>query len=302
MVREDVTFQSDQLKLVGHFYKPDNIDPPYPTIVMGGGWCYVKELIQPEYAKHFTKQGIAALAFDYRNLGESEGKPRQHISPWDQIFDIINATTYVTTRDDVNNDKIGVWGISYAGGHVFPVGSMDSRHKLLISVVPMIDGWYNTLRANSNVSLRAHWAHIEDDRQERYKSGKDGRIAHSAHPHDEPSTWPAPETWPVFRKFKDTVAPNHEHWTTVRSAELAMMYDVRPFMQRIIHQPVLMVTSWYDDITMTEHEVPAFNTIPSPRKELVQVGGDASHMSLYDNPDHVNIVGKACADFAKKYL
>jgi len=302
MSRENITFQSDGLKLVGHFYKPENVDPPYPTVVMGGGWCYVKELIQPEYAEHFVKQGIAALSFDYRNLGESEGEPRQHISPWDQIFDIINATTYVTTRDDVDNDRIGVWGISYAGGHVFPVGCMDNRHKLLISVVPMIDGWYNMLRANSNVSLRAHWAHIEKDRQERFESGKDGRIAHSAHPHDEPSTWPAPETWPVFKKFKDTVAPNHEHWTTVRSAELAMMYDVRPFMQRIIHQPVLMVTSWYDDITMTEHEVPAFNTIPSPKKELVQVGGDASHMSLYDNPDHVNIVGQACADFAKKYL
>ncbi|MEE3000181.1 MAG: alpha/beta hydrolase [Pseudomonadota bacterium] len=302
MPREDIEFQSDGLKLVGHFYIPENVKPPYPTVVMGGGWCYVKELIQPEYAEHFVKQGIAALAFDYRNLGESEGEPRQHISPWEQIFDIINATTYVTTRKDVDNDRIGVWGISYAGGHVFPIGCMDSRHKLLISVVPMIDGWYNMLRANSNVSLRAHWSHIENDRLERFKSGKDGRIAHSAHPHDEPSTWPAPETWPVFKKFKDTVAPNHEHWTTVRSAELAMMYDVRPFMQRIIHQPVLMVTSWYDDITMTEHEVPAFNTIPSPRKELVQVGGDASHMSLYDNPDHVNIVGKACADFAKKYL
>ena len=81
-----------------------------------------------------------------------------------------------------------------------------------------------------------------------------------------------------------------------------MYLGLRPFMKRIIPQPVLMVTSWYDDITMTELEVPAFNTIPSPRKELVQVGGDASHMSLYDNPDHVNIVGKACTDFAVKYL
>ena len=89
MSREDITFQSDGLKLVGHFYKPENVDPPYPTVVMGGGWCYVKELIQPEYAEHFVKQGIAALSFDYRNLGESEGEPRQHISPWDQIFDII---------------------------------------------------------------------------------------------------------------------------------------------------------------------------------------------------------------------
>ena len=53
---------------------------------------------------------------------------------------------------------------------------------------------------------------------------------------------------------------------------------------------------------MTEFEVPAFQTIPSPRKELLQVGGDASHMSLYDNLDHLQIVGSACANFAKKYL
>lgn len=302
MARENIEFMSDGLKLKGHFYTPDNAEPPYPTIVMGGGWCYVKELIQPEYAAFFLEKGIAALAFDYRNLGESEGEPRQHLNPWEQIFDIINATTYATMRDDVAEDRIGVWGISYAGAHVFPVTAMDRRVRLLISVVPLIDGWYTQLRANSNVGMRERWDVIEKDRIERYKTGKDGTIAHSAHPHDVPSSWPAPETWPVFKVLKETVAPNHEHWSTVRSLELAMMYDIRPFMQRIIHQPVLMVTSWYDDIVMTELEVPAFQSIPSPRKELVQVGGDASHMSLYDNPDHINIVGNACADFAKKYL
>jgi len=51
-----------------------------------------------------------------------------------------------------------------------------------------------------------------------------------------------------------------------------LSYDVTPYMKRIIHQPTLMVTSWYDDITMTEFEVPAFHTIPSPRKKRVQVG------------------------------
>ncbi len=302
MARQDIDFMSDGLKLKGHFYTPDTGDGPFPTIVMGGGWCYVKELIQPEYAQYFVDAGIAALTFDYRNFGESEGEPRQHLSPWDQIFDIVNGITFCTTRADVDASRIGIWGISYAGGHVFPVAAMDRRVRTLISVVPLIDGWYTQLRANSNVSLRNQWVHIENDRVERYNSGIDGTIAHSAHPHDKPSAWPSPETWPVFKKFKDTVAPNHEHWTTVRSVELAMMYDVRPFMARIIHQPVLMVTSWYDDITMTELEVPAFNTIPSPKKKLVQVGGDASHMSLYDNPDHLDIVGKACADFAKKYL
>ena len=74
-----------------------------------------------------------------------------------------------------------------------------------------------------------------------------------------------------------------------------------PYMKRIIHQPTLMVTSWYDDITMTEFEVPAFHTIPSPRKKLVQIGEGASHMSLYDNPDHLRIVGEACTAFAGEY-
>lgn len=60
MAREEVTFQSDGLKLVGHFYRPDDIGPPYPTIVMGSSWCYVKELIQPEYAEHFIVAWISA--------------------------------------------------------------------------------------------------------------------------------------------------------------------------------------------------------------------------------------------------
>jgi uncharacterized protein len=302
MKRENVNFNSDGLSLAGHFYTPDDAKGPHPCIVMGGGWCYVKELIQPEYAEHLVNAGFAVLSFDYRNLGDSEGEIRQHINPWEQIDDIINATTYVSLRDDVDENRIGVWGISYAGAHVFPVAALDPRIKLLISVVPMLDGWYNVLRANSNVGLRELWDLVQNDRVERFKTGKHGTIAHSAHPHDKPSTWPAPETWPVFKKFKETVAPNHEHWTTVKSFEYAMAYDVTPYMKRIIHQPVLMVTSWYDDITMTEFEVPAFNTIPSPRKKLVQVGGDASHMSLYDNENHLEIVGKACADFALEYL
>jgi len=302
MPREEVDYRSEGLAIKGHFYTPEGVSPPYPCVVMGGGWCYVKELIQPEYAGFFTDAGFAALTFDYRHLGESEGDPRQHINPWSQIDDLINSITYVCERDDVDSDRIGVWGISYAGAHVFPVAAQDARVRAVFSVVPMLDGYYNALRANSNVGYREILALIAKDRVERFRTGEYGTIAHSAHPHEKPSSWPAPETWPVFKKFKETVAPNHEHWTTVQSLEYALRYDVTPYMKRIIYTPVLMVTSAYDDITMTEFEVPAFNTIPTPRKRLVQVGGDASHMSLYDNPNHLDLVGRACAEFATEYL
>lgn len=302
MAREEVAYQSEGLVIKGHFYTPDNAEPPYPCVVMGGGWCYVKELIQPEYAEFFTAAGYAALTFDYRHLGDSEGEPRQHINPWAQVDDLINSITYASLRDDVDADRIGVWGISYAGAHVFPVGALDQRVKVILSVVPMLDGYYNSLRANSNVGYRELLDVIAEDRVERFQTGQHGTIAHSAHPHDAPSAFPAPETWPVFKKFKKTVAPNHEHWTTIQSVEYVLAYDVTPYMKRINYTPVLMVTSASDDITMTEYEIPAFNTIPTPRKQLVQIGGGASHMSLYDNPDHLELVGNACAGFVKEYL
>jgi hypothetical protein len=208
----------------------------------------------------------------------------------------------VSLRSDVDADRIGVWGISYAGAHVFPVGAMDQRVKVILSVVPMLDGYYNSLRANSNVGYRELMHVIAEDRVKRFQTGEHGTIAHSAHPHDVPSAFPAPETWPVFKKFKESVAPNHEHWTTIQSVEYVLAYDVTPYMKRINYTPVLMVTSAYDDITMTEYEIPAFNSIPTPRKRLVQIGGGASHMSLYDNPDHLQLVGKACAEFVTEYL
>ena len=243
MNREDVEFMSDGIKLRWHFCTPESREGPYPTIVMAGGWCYVKELIQPEYAKYFVDAGFACLTFDYRNTGDSDGEPRQHLVPMEQVYDVINGITYVCERADVDANRIGVWGISYAGGHVFPIGALDLRPKILISVVPMLNGWYNSLRANSNVSMRDLWKLIEKDRVERFKTGKHGKILHSAHPHDDVSTFPAPETWPVFKKFKESVAPNHEHWTTVQSVEHVLAYDATPYMKRIIHQPTLLVTS-----------------------------------------------------------
>ena len=64
--------------------------------MLAGGWCYVKELVQPKYAEpRSPRPGIAALLFDYRRLGGSAGEPRQHLDPHDQIEDYRNALSYL---------------------------------------------------------------------------------------------------------------------------------------------------------------------------------------------------------------
>ena len=70
-MREDVTFLSDGRKLAGHLYLPEG-DGPFPLVVMAGGWCYVKELVQPYYAQAFVDAGARHLIFTPATRGDAE--------------------------------------------------------------------------------------------------------------------------------------------------------------------------------------------------------------------------------------
>ena len=103
-MRQDVEFKSCGTTIRAHLYMPEG-NGPFPIVVMAGGWCYVKELVQPEYAKAFAGAGLAALVFDYRNFGDSHGEPRQHLDPWGQIEDYRNAISFAETLPGIRKDR-----------------------------------------------------------------------------------------------------------------------------------------------------------------------------------------------------
>jgi hypothetical protein len=185
---------------------------------------------------------------------------------------------------------------------VFILGALDSRVKVVCSVVPMVNGYETARRNMSNVRFNEFVALIAQDRERRYETGEHGRILHSAHPHGELSTWPSPATWPVFKKLKETSAPNHEHWSTIASAEWVLAYDVAPFLSRLVATPVCVVVASFDDIVASDIQVDYFNRIPSPNKQLVQLGHGATHMSIYDNPDHLALAADACSQWLRTHL
>src|SRR3546814_15595498 len=73
------------------------------------GWCYVREVTMPTYARKFAENGFNALIIDYRNLGVSGGDNRQHLDPWAQIRDYQNAISFLERHPAVDPDKIGAW-------------------------------------------------------------------------------------------------------------------------------------------------------------------------------------------------
>jgi hypothetical protein len=269
---------------------------------MAGGWCYVKELVQPQYAGVFRDAGFAALIFDYRGFGGSGGEPRQHLDPWAQIEDYRNAVSYLETRPEVDADHIAVWGISYSGGHALIVGAVDRRVRAVLSVVPVVEGLETMRRAHGTMGFRRFTSELVASRRRRFLSGEHEYMKHSSErPADELCTWPFPGSPPLFRMLKETQAPRYENRNTVASAEMLLDYSVAPYVARLVDTPTLMVLADNDDFTQWDLEMAAFNAIPSPRKHAAVIP-DTGHHDLYRDPEKLAAAAAICRDFLVDHL
>lgn len=130
-----VTFKSEGLTLVGHLYYPDNFEAgkQYPAIVVSGSWTTVKEQMAGFYAAKLAKEGFMALAFDFRNFGESEGEPRFYENPQMKVVDIQNAVSHLGQLTEVASNRIGAFGVCAGAGYVLVAASLDARIKAVVT-------------------------------------------------------------------------------------------------------------------------------------------------------------------------
>jgi uncharacterized protein len=133
-----VEFDADGTTLRGWLYRPPHRAAAAPAVVMAHGYNCIKELYLDRYAAAVA--GHVVLAYDHRNFGESDGEPRQELDPWMQVRDYRNAITFVQTLDGVDPERIGIWGTSYAGGHVLVVAAVDRRVRCVVAQVLTISG------------------------------------------------------------------------------------------------------------------------------------------------------------------
>lgn len=117
-----VHFQSDGATLSGTLYLPAG-KLPFPAVVLfhGSG-------AQPRdsFSAHwFAEQGIAALAYDKRGVGDSTGDFR-NIPFMELADDGLAAIDLLKARKDIDRTRIGVWGLSQ-GGWLGPLAASRSR-------------------------------------------------------------------------------------------------------------------------------------------------------------------------------
>jgi fermentation-respiration switch protein FrsA (DUF1100 family) len=294
-----VEFASGGERLEGLLYLPGGRGP-HPFVVMAGGWCYVKELVQPKFSEEFAKLGLGSLIFDYRYMGGSGGEPRQHIDPWQQIEDYRSAISYVEGLDEVDADRIGAWGISYSGGHVMILGAIEPRVRAICSVVPVTDGYENMRLGHGTLGLRRLKAELLAARRRRYATGEVTYLPHQPDG-DELATWPYPQSRITFRRLKETQAPAYDGRSTAESTEMLMSYSVFPFLSRLLATPTLIVVAEGDDHTHWELQAAAYEAIPGSRKRL-HVVPRSTHLTFYEDDATARAVAATAGGWFNDHL
>lgn len=273
MQTTQVYFYSDGFRLSGLWRTPDNRPGPYRAIVQGPGWLGLKDAkLYVRYHEALTERGFAVLVFDYRGFGDSEG-PQDIVSPRSQLADLVNAVTYLTTRDDVVAEAIGVFGSGgTGGGNAVLLAAADPRIRAAVSQVPVADGrdWLHRMR-QEHQWLR-YLAELEDDRRERVLTGK-GRLVH---PREEIMIPTDERRATAIKSDVDGRVP-----TAVSLQSVDEILEYRPIdAAQGLTTPLLVVAVEADATTPTDHAERLYAAAAGPKQLIMQ--HNTTHYAAYD--------------------
>ena len=133
------------ITLAADLYKPKNASGKYPAIAVSGPFGAVKEQCSGLYAQTMAERGYLTIAFDPSFTGESGGYPRFMASPDINTEDFMAAVDFLSIREDVDPDKIGIIGICGWGGMALNAAALDTRIKATVAST-----MYDMTRVNAN--------------------------------------------------------------------------------------------------------------------------------------------------------
>ena len=129
-----VTFHNRYgITLAADLYIPKNATGKMAAIAVCGPFGAVKEQASGLYAQELAKRGFLTIAFDPSFTGESSGQPRYVASPDINTEDFCAAVDYLSTRADVDPERIGILGICGWGGMAVNAAAIDTRIKATVA-------------------------------------------------------------------------------------------------------------------------------------------------------------------------
>ena len=289
-VSDKVTVESVRFKnrfgitLAADLYKPKQAEGKLPAIAVSGPFGAVKEQSSGLYAQTMAERGFLAIAFDPSYTGESSGEPRYVASPDINTEDFSAAVDFLSIREDVDSERIGIIGICGWGGMALNAAAIDTRIKATVTVT-MYDmsrvnanGYFDAMDANARYELRKKL------NAQRTIDARNGSYALAGGVVD-----PLPEDAPQF------VKDYYDYYKTKRGYHKRSLnsnngWNVTSSLS-FINTPLLTYSDEIRSAVLMIHgekahsryfSEDAFKKLKGDNKELLIIPG-ASHVDLYDN-------------------
>lgn len=284
-----VTFHNRYgITLAADLYIPRNATGKLPAIAVSGPFGAVKEQSSGLYAQALAERGFLAIAFDPSYTGESSGEPRYVASPDINTEDFCAAVDYLSTRDDVDAERIGILGICGWGGMALNAAAIDTRIKATVASTMYnmsrvnANGYFDGMDADARHELRKQ---LNEQRTEDYKKGS---YALAGGVMD-----PLPDDAPLFVKdyYGYYKTPRGYHKRSLNSNNGWNKTSSLSF----INMPILTYSDEIRSAVLLIHgekahsryfSEDAFKKLKGGNKELMIIPG-ANHVDLYDNPEAI---------------
>ncbi len=293
VTREKVRFHNRYgIELAGDLYLPKEAEGKLAAVAVSGPFGAVKEQCSGLYAEELASRGFAALAFDPSFTGESGGAVRNVASPDINTEDFSAAVDFLSTRDFVDPEKVGILGICGWGGMALNAAAMDTRIKATVTAT-----MYDMTRVNAKGYFDA--ADSADARYEtkkalnaqRTKDYQDGTYARAGGVVD-----PLPEDAPFFvkdyydyykteRGYTERSLNSNDGWNVTSSLSFLNMPILR--YSHEIRSAVLMIHGEKAHSCYFSRD--AFADLvrdnPSAENKELLIIPDAVHTDLYDRKE-----------------
>jgi len=290
-MKKYVEFYSEGCRIAADLYVPDAAvaGQSLPAVILCHGFAGIRTILLPPYAEELSRNGFAALLFDYRGFGDSDGE-RGRLVPAEQRVDIRNAITFMQTLDEVDPERIGLWGTSFGGANAICTAALDKRVKCLSVQITFGSGERMVGAGMSDEEKRKLHATLEKAWQRAVVRNKSMMLAMEQILTDDDSK--------AF--YEKTVAEHPEFKTKLPLTTIRESLEYRPEeCLASVRVPVMFIGAT-DDIVCPVAETHALHEKAYEPKAVLIIEG-ARHYDVYEGEFFKQSCGAAVGWF-KKYL
>lgn len=259
---KEITFYSEGVPLWGKIFVPkehnDGEKRAAVIVLQGFAGRYDYLGAAEATAMRLAAAGYVAFGFECRTFGKSAPPGTVPLAdPFMESIDIRNAITYLQTRSEVDEMRIGLIGSSFGAFTAAYVAAIDKRVAAVVCRAPIGDG-YRWLRSQRTAEEWINFVkELEEDRRQRVLTGK-GRVVHPHYiynlkgPHREVS---------LAAARKSGTAEGF----LLQAAESIIQFKPENYVHLIAPRPVLYIMPAMDYVTPVEEAISLYEKSNEPK-------------------------------------